>query len=417
MVRAGAALRRRWMAAGVGLAAWVVAGSAESADLFANVDASTLVVRGAVEAVTPYEAAKLQVFRIRVDRVLQGEAAAGETIALAQEMLFATTKPYFAPGAESLVLAVPLPSYSRFREALPQGTYWRWTQRLDTAADVAWLADPAVADGVAAYVGVRDDAEATADFLVATLVGSQPILRAHALAALTARPALRPLLDTGRLAPVAAWLRDHRQPLTVRGEVMEQLARAGAPGMADVAEGFLGDSGGLEPVALDVLVTLRRLPPTDRLLGWSHSADDALRLAACRGLLAAATPQALTRVVEVLRSDASSNVRLELVKSLGTVEDVRIVEVLGDAMATAEKPLMLAAADALATIGSGAALAVLRQTLESGRPDAQAAAAFALKRSGKPEAQAILESLEQSHADPQVRRLCKLALGESMHEH
>jgi hypothetical protein len=29
----------------------------------------------------------------------------------------------------------------------------------------------------------------------------------------------------------------------------------------------------------------------------------------------------------------------------------------------------------------------------------------------------ILERVERTHPDPKVRRLCKLALGESMHEH
>jgi len=35
----------------------------------------------------------------------------------------------------------------------------------------------------------------------------------------------------------------------------------------------------------------------------------------------------------------------------------------------------------------------------------------------QPEAQAILSRLEESHPDPKVRRLCKLARGESMHQH
>ncbi|MCC6764909.1 MAG: HEAT repeat domain-containing protein [Deltaproteobacteria bacterium] len=411
------AARRRWATVSAFFAAVVLAGSADAADLFTDIDGSDLVVRGTVESSTPSADAKLQVFRIRIGRVLKGEAVAGETMALAQEMLFATTKPYFVAGAETLVLAVPLPNFSSFRKVLPEGTYWRWTQRLDTVNDVAWLTDRAVTERVAAYLAARDDDEAAADFFVATLVGPEAALRAHALAAMTSRRTLVPLLDTGRLAPLAAWLGDGRQPLAERAAVMVRLARAGAPGMGDLAEAQLGDAGGLQPAALDVLVTLGRLPPTDRLLAWSRSGDDALRLAACRGLIKVGTPEALGRVAETLAADGSPNLRLELSRSLGGVRDARVVKVLGDAMATGEKPMVLAAADALAEIATPEAIEVLRVTLEGGRPDAQTAAAFALKRSGKPEAQEILESLERSHADPQVRRLCKLALGESMHEH
>jgi hypothetical protein len=116
--------------AAVVLTALLFAASTEAAPLFGMADTSTVVVRGTVESITPYPAAKLQVFGIKVTRACKGDVAAGETMALAQEMLFESTKPYFAPGVETLVLAVPLPRYSSFRKALPEETYWRWTERL-----------------------------------------------------------------------------------------------------------------------------------------------------------------------------------------------------------------------------------------------------------------------------------------------
>jgi hypothetical protein len=67
--------------------------------------------------------------------------------------------------------------------------------------------------------------------------------------------------------------------------------------------------------------------------------------------------------------------------------------------------------------GSSEAIAVLEKALAEGPDEAKAPAAFALKRMQQPEAQAILARLEESHPDPKVRRLCKLARGESMHEH
>src|SRR5580765_2199783 len=93
--------------------AWLPA-EARAGGLFADADASTVVVRGTVESITPYPKAKLQVFHIRVTRALKGEVAVGETLDLAQEMLFATTQPYFSTGTETLVFGVPLPNYSSF---------------------------------------------------------------------------------------------------------------------------------------------------------------------------------------------------------------------------------------------------------------------------------------------------------------
>ena len=40
-------------------------------------------------------------------------------------------------GRRDLVFAVPLPNYSASRKVLPEGRYWRWTERLDSAGDVA----------------------------------------------------------------------------------------------------------------------------------------------------------------------------------------------------------------------------------------------------------------------------------------
>ena len=57
MIPSYAALGRRWLMALAVVAAVLVAPEARAADLFGTIDASTLLVRAKVEAVTPYEAA------------------------------------------------------------------------------------------------------------------------------------------------------------------------------------------------------------------------------------------------------------------------------------------------------------------------------------------------------------------------
>ncbi len=86
-------------------------------------------------------------------------------------------------------------------------------------------------------------------------------------------------------------------------------------------------------------------------------------------------------------------------------------------LARPEKDVAMAAAEALVQQGSPEAVDVLTKGLEEGAENTRMASAFALKRLNRREADEILERNEKTHPDPQVRRLCKLALGESMHEH
>jgi HEAT repeat protein len=392
--------------------------AADAASLFAAADASALVVRGTVEQITPYDTIKLQVFRVKVGRVLKGEVAVGETIDLAQEMLFASTKPYFVTGTETLMLAVPLPGYSAFRKVLPDGTYWRWTERLETAADVAVLTDPVLTEVVARYLSVRDDAEAAADFFVSVLTGPNARLRQDALSAIGSRAEIPPLLDAGRLKPLAAWLGDTRLPPAERAQVLVQLARVRATGVVELAEGLAATSGALQAAAVDALVSLDKPPPPERLIGWSRSSDGALRLVAARGLAKVGSPAAVDRLAEMLADDPSTEVRVGIAHALGRrAPSARIITLLTDALAAKEKEVVLAAADSLGRLGTHEAMVALGGVLEHGNPDAQMAAAFALKQSNTREGKEILEQVEMNHPDPKVRKLCRLALGESMHEH
>jgi HEAT repeats len=251
---------------------------------------------------------------------------------------------------------------------------------------------------------------------VAHLVGPSPRLRADALTTLEQRRELQPLLDTARLARLKPWLADDHQPLAERAQVLVRLARLRAPGVVDVAQAS-ANGGPLQPAAVDALVSLDQLPPADRLLAWAGSSDEALRVAASRGLVKIASPAAFAKLGELLDRDPSDNVRLAILQALGGVDDDRAVALLAAELGKTDKARISAAAEALARIKSDAAIAALGAALEKGTTDAQAAAAFGLKRSGMRRGTEILKEQEASHPDPAVRRLCKLALGEDMHEH
>lgn len=416
--------RARWcrhvLAAVVALVAAVFCGGrsvAQAGQLFAMADASALVVRGKIERITPYEKAKLMVFRVQVTRALKGDVAAGETIDLAQEMLFATTQPYFSVGTETLIFAVPLPDYSSFREALPAGRYWRWTERLETTPDVAPLTDPTLTEGIAGYLAVREDPEALADFVVHAIGGASGRVRQDVLASAGSRQELVPLLDARRLAPLSAWLASERTPVPERAAVLVALAKIKAPGVVELAEALTVNGSPLQAAAVDALVTIERLPPDPQLLAWSQSRDDALRLVAARGLAKSGSDAALDRLAAMLETEGTHAVRLGIIKAVGRTQSPRIVPLLAAELEKNDKDATLAAADSLVKQGTEPAVAVLTKALETGSENAQLAAAFALKRMNRNETDEILERVERTHPDPKVRRLCKLALGESMHEH
>ncbi len=344
----------------------LVVGRVDAAPLFADADASTLVVRGTVEGITRYPEAKLQVFHLRVGRVLKGDVADGEAMDLAQEMLFAATKPYFTTGTETLIFAVPLPAYTSFTKVLPAGRYWRWTQRLETAADVAPLTDRSLTDAVGRYLAVRDDTEALADFVVQSLVGADARLRREALQVIAGRRELVPLLDAGRLQPLGPWLHGSASPVE-RAQVLVQLARRKAPGVGDLARGLADEPGPMQAPAIDALIAVGEPPPVARLLALSRSPDDALRLVAGRGLARLGTPEAVTRVGEILEAEKTTSVRIGIIQGFGHTSDPRVTDMLAREIARPEKDVVMAAAEGLVQQGSPEAIAVLVEDARAGK--------------------------------------------------
>jgi HEAT repeat protein len=357
------------------------------------------------------------VFTIEPDRVLAGSLAVGASFALVQERLFDSSKPYFAPGARTLVFAKPLPRYQIYRDVLPEGSYLQWTERLDSSVDVASLGDPALVEPVAAYLAVRDDPEALARYLGGLTTSPTARLRMGALAAIEARPELAPLLDATALEPLAAFLADQRIPLASRGDTLVRLARAGAVGIGAIAEEVAGRRGPLLPAAVDALVTIDRLPSEDRLFVYARGDDEALRLAAVRGLVKVDTPAALDRVAAMIADDASSAVRQGAIGALGWSKGARVVAILARALRGDDLRDAVAAAEALGHEGSDGAVAALEGAFLERTDDVRVAAAFALKQSGSRRGYDFLVTQKRNNPDHDIQRVCKLALGESLHEH
>jgi hypothetical protein len=391
--------------------------SAVAAPLFSLVDRSAVVVRGTVGRVDRYFDDKFFVFTIAPTEVLKGTVAAGGVVRLAQERVFGTESAYFASGAEVLVLAAALPPYSYYRRALPEGSYLQWTDPKDAPRDVAALADPVVVDAVRRYLATVRDVPATARHL-ATLLGSPMArLRADALIALTDRHDLVATLDASALEPLRAVLTDEHVPLPERAGMLMALARAGAPGIAAIADRPEIRRGPLQAAALDALVVVGKPPGEEQLLAASRASDPALRIAAVRGLAPSSSRAAFDRIAEIVRGDAVPAVRIEALHALGSATDPRAVDILAEALKSRDKGEVQAAADALMRIRSPEAVRALAAALRDGSFDAEAASAFALGQVNRPESVAILREQRDMHPDPHVRRIIKLALGEHLEEH
>jgi HEAT repeat protein len=279
------------------------------------------------------------------------------------------------------------------------------------------LTDPVLTDAVARYLAVRDDAEATADFVVDAIRGASPRVRADALEVVVSRRDVAVLLDARRLEPLAGWLRDANVSPLEKSNVLVRLARRQAPGLGDIARPLADAAGPLQAAAIDALITIDQPPPPERLLALSRLPDEPLRLVTGRGLAKLGTPEAITRLSELFGEPISASVRIAIIQGFGRTANPRVTEMLARELARPEKDVAMAAAEGLVQQGSDEAIAVLAKTLEEGRPDSKMASAFALKRMNRAETDEILENLERTSPDPEVRRLCKLALGESMHEH
>jgi HEAT repeat protein len=412
------AVDRRFVTASVfGLlaATFVLSGSVSvvsAAPIFDLADRSSVIVRGVVQGVQTYRSDTLQVFAIEPKEVLKGDAAPGKVLALVQERVFGTERPYFEPGVTTLVFAVPLPMYSSYRQALPEtGEYLQWTERKDTATEIASLGDAPLVGPVRRYLAAHDDRQATAALLARFVSASVPRLRRDALATIEARPALAAMIEAQALASLDPFLADERVPVAERAQILVRLARAGVTGLAPIAEKAEATGGPLRAAAVDTLVSLGRLPPEERLLAYSRSEDSALRLVAVRGLARTGSPRALDRIAEVVASDPSDEVCVAALGALGSVQVPRAVPLLAAALRDSDRARVNAAAEALGRIASPTAITALGDALASGSYDAQAAAAFALGQTRKEQAMAILAAQEEMHPDPRVRKVIRIALG------
>jgi HEAT repeat protein len=119
----------------------------------------------------------------------------------------------------------------------------------------------------------------------------------------------------------------------------------------------------------------------------------------------------------LIDGDSSAEVRTAAIRALADVHSEHAVEVLAAVMRSGDKAKVAAGADSLARLATPAALAALGELLQHGSRDAQGAAAYALKRSGTQRGVEILREQEETHPDEEVRKLCRIALGGSFHEH
>ncbi len=354
---------------------------------------------------------------VAVELSLRGPLEAGAPVEIAWEELAASRASRFAKGDRVLVSLERLPGASIWRERLPKverrqrvlavamkgGAFLRRPSGRSVSLLSHYLAlglpersGPAGAAYLVDLVEAGELALAT-DALRRLAARSELDAQLGPNGARLARALLRPDGGDGFRGALVALIARHRLEST--RPALESVAAADPPPPSAVFEALAALDGGLDPERTAQL--LADAPVDRRRVAARHA----------RG------PGADATLERLLRSDPSPEVRAAAAE--------RLAELRGDA---AMDPLLGGLSDTAPTVrgvaarhlaGMGAPAVVrLRRVVDGNDPEAARAAVVSLGLSPTAEARTALLEISETHPEPDLRSLAKLALGAPLgHEH
>lgn len=368
------------------------------------------VVAGVVSGITALDAHGWKA-DLRVDQVLHGDLALGQTVTLAWEELALSRRVRFVEGERVLVVLDPLPTQSLWRKRFPKRDA-RSPVVTIAAEGEAFLAPPdgPTIDGLEHYLALTPAARAGgpgAARLAAIVATADPAVSREALAMLDEDGALAAELDAdGGAALLAAARRRDRAP-EFRARALGLAARRRLAGARETARALIETGDPIRAAAYRVLADLEGGLPAGDVERLLHDPDPQLRVVALE-LGHAGLGRETCRVV--MRDDPSPAVRLAAGRVLlgradGPIGDV--VPLLDDADAGVRSGI----AESFGALGA-AAVGPLSAVVDDGSERAALAAVLGLSRTGKAGA-TILASVAESHRHPAVQAFARLALGEA----
>jgi hypothetical protein len=370
---------------------------------------SEAIVVGQTAATEYFDAGKLRLYRLRVDRTLHGRVAADE-VAVVEAREGSERHPRLPDAVPLILLLRPAPSRRYLTEYLPAGSYLALAGGRDGVLAFADDAERTALEQVlaeAVRIGtLSDEAEAfaaTRTLAFRELASGNPRLAADAVLELRHVDPLRDLAGA-EVAALRTALASRTVPATTRIALLHLLAdrRASEAGPAVAAAAV--DSG---PVLDAVLAARAALGvPAGRVehAPYLEATDPAVRASAIRGFAALPDPGS-GEIGRAATGDPDARVRIAAIDALGTVRWAGALPVLSQTFAQPEPEIRQASGRAILAIGGPAATdALLDLALHGASSDTRTHAAFLLMVTGGRDSEPVRRLLA-SGPSPDVQQM------------
>ncbi len=386
-----------------------------------------LVVAGTVTRNEPFDDGRVVVASLRPDRVLKGDAGAGE-VAVVEEHDLPSSPELLPSGESAVVFLVRAPRSSSLARTLPPGpTYWaplqdrmgvlaspsaettretagivaRWVELStdtsdDATARAARLRELAFDEVAAAHPVVVEDGAGTVAALpdlASSLTGAEQ----HRLEAAIARDELPPRVRVALIRAVAA------QRLTVLVATLRSLRQPPAEVLAASWQAL--HALGAPPTVADVAAPLR-------------SAEPRVRAVAVAELLTIQGAAAVPQVEHVALDDPDASVGATAATALGAARVSGGLAALERIYTkTSQEEVRQAAGNAIVAWGGDEAADALTRLAFDAPPGAQKWAVTLIFALGRRQDDPHLVRIRTTHPDPSVRDLVEHGFDLGTHRH
>jgi HEAT repeat protein len=378
---------------------------------FSRIDAAPLVVVGRVAAENVAEDPGLVAARVTALETLKGKSPS--PLLVVQELVFDSDVPILRRGEERLLSLEPLPLHSNLAGRLPAGfSYWR------LLGGRRGLRPASAAATARAYVAASKQAKekrsrARLDVWIEALRDAD--LGDDAMQSLASVPTLAADLDEERGRRLGRILASPETRFERRLSLLELVRERRLRSLQNDVRGLLDDAR-LAPFARRTLVALGEAVSLAAVEGDLAASDARVRMAALHSAASLPKEERLELLDRVARADPDDGCRREAIRQLGGMGSPalpRLVVLLRDP----EQRIAYSAAQAVADVGGGEAVAVLASQFESGTYEGQVASVFTLSQMGTAEALRVLEQVHHDPPDPRLRTIVEVAVGGKGHGH
>lgn len=352
--------------------------------------------------------------QLEVESAVVGDVETGTVVPFAWEKLARSAPQTFREGDRILVSLERLPGDSIWRTRFPDGEERSRILHVANRGH-AFLHDPTVGGALVLQHYARLGREgrttaAGAGQLVQLASGAQPRLALSAIDRLSEFPGLDGLLSTRDGDALVATLLRPDASEGLKSAIEELLAQRRLESARPALEREAARDAEAEPVVFSILGRLDGELSPERSARLLTAAPPGTRAAAARY---ASGPDADTRLRKALAADPEAVVRAAAVERLVALEGQSAIPPAVDALRDRDDEVRHAAARALGTLGVEA-VPHLRDVVDDGSQDAAKAALAGLLHTGTPEAEVELREIAETHEDPGIRLLAKIATGQEI---